>query len=220
MITKKTLSAFFIGLLILPIFVHLSQPVLAQTSEIDKLQQDIVDRADRLAEIEKEIAKFEADLKVVGAEKQTLQKAINQLTLERKKVQAEISKTTNLITSTDLEINKLILEISKAERSIQQNEAAIAEIIRAEYRAEETSLVELLLTHKQLSDFWSSFEAYEAVRDSMATKVAELDSLKRLLEEKRGENTTKRSELLSLKNQYSDQNSVLANNQAEHTDLL
>ncbi len=220
MITKKTLSAFFIGLLILPIFVYLGQPALAQTSEIDKLQQDIVDRADRLAEIEKEIAKFEADLKVVGAEKQTLQKAINQLTLERKKVQAEISKTTNLITSTDLEINKLILEISKAERSIQQNEAAIAEIIRAEYRAEETSLVELLLTHKQLSDFWSSFEAYEAVRDSMATKVAELDSLKRLLEEKRGENTTKRSELLSLKNQYSDQNSVLANNQAEHSDLL
>lgn len=216
----QTLSAFFIGLLVLPLLTQLANPVLAQVSEIDKLQQGIMDRADRLAEIEKEIAKFEADLKVVGSEKQTLQKAINQLTLESKKVSAEISKTNNLISSTDLEINKLILEISKTERSIKQNEDAIAEIIRAQYMASDTSLVELLLTHHQLSDFWSSFEAYESVRDSMSSKVAELDSLKRLLEEKRSENTSKRGQLLSLQDQYVDQNTALASNKAEQSDLL
>lgn len=216
----QTLSAFFIGLLVLPILLNHAVPALAQVSEIDKLQQGITDRADRLAEIEKEIAKFEADLKVVGSEKQTLQKAINQLTLERKKVTAEISKTNNLISSTDLEINKLILEISKTERSIAQNEDAIAEIIRAQYKAGEVTLIELLLTHRQLSDFWSSFESYEAVRDSMSSKVAELDSLKKLLEEKRGENTEKRGQLLSLQDQYKDQNSALESNQAEQSDLL
>ena len=204
----------------MPVLSYMTISVSAQTTEIEKLQEGIKSSGNRLAEIEKEIAKYEQELKAVGAEKQTLQKAINQLTLERKKVEAEISKTTNLITSTDLEINKLILEISKTEREIEQNESAIAEIIRSEYMAGETSLVELLLTHHQLSDFWSSFEAYESVRESMATKVAELDSMKRLLEEKRGENTEKRSELVSLKSQYSDQNSVLANNQAEHADLL
>lgn len=204
----------------MPLFSYMAISVSAQTTEIEKLQEGIKSSGNRLAEIEKEIAKYEQELKVVGAEKQTLQKAINQLTLERKKVEAEIARTSNLITSTDLEINKLILEISKTEREINQNELAIAEIIRSEYMAGEISLVELLLTHHQLSDFWSSFEAYEAVRESMATKVAELDSMKRLLEEKRGENTEKRSELVSLKTQYSDQNSVLANNQAEHADLL
>lgn len=216
----KSLSAFLFGLILMPLLSYMTITVSAQTTEIEKLQEGIKNSGNRLAEIEKEIAKFEQELKVVGAEKQTLQKAINQLTLERKKVEAEISRTSNLITSTDLEINKLILEISKTEREITQNEMAIAEIIRSEYMAGEISLVELLLTHHQLSDFWSSFEAYEAVRESMATKVAELDSMKRLLEEKRGENTEKRSELVSLKTQYSDQNSVLANNQAEHADLL
>lgn len=216
----KSLSAFLFGLILMPLFSYMAISVSAQTTEIEKLQEGIKSSGNRLAEIEKEIAKYEQELKVVGAEKQTLQKAINQLTLERKKVEAEIARTSNLITSTDLEINKLILEISKTEREINQNELAIAEIIRSEYMAGEISLVELLLTHHQLSDFWSSFEAYEAVRESMATKVAELDSMKRLLEEKRGENTEKRSELVSLKTQYSDQNSVLANNQAEHADLL
>lgn len=216
----KSLSAFLFGLVLMPLLSYMTISVSAQTTEIEKLQEGIKSSGNRLAEIEKEIAKYEQELKAVGAEKQTLQKAINQLTLERKKVEAEIARTSNLITSTDLEINKLILEISKTEREINQNELAIAEIIRSEYMAGEISLVELLLTHHQLSDFWSSFEAYEAVRESMATKVAELDSMKRLLEEKRGENTEKRSELVSLKTQYSDQNSVLANNQAEHADLL
>ncbi len=218
--SKKPLASFLIGMLLLPIFVYLAPVVSAQVSEIEKLQQGIQDRGNRLAEIEKEIAKFEADLKVVGTEKQTLQKAINQLTLERKKVQSEISRTENLISSTDLEINKLILEIGKTERSIMQIEDAIAQIIRAEYKAGNTTLVELMLAHSQLSDFWSSFEAYEAVRDKMSTKVTELSSLQRLLDEKREDNTEKRSELLSLQSQYKDQHSVLANNQAEQSDLL
>ncbi len=204
----------------MPSISYIAPYANAQSSEIEKLQQDIQDRSSRLIDIEKEIAKFEKDLKVVGAEKQTLQKAINQLVLERKKVQAEISRTETLISSTDLEINKLILEIAKTQRSIEQIEKAISEIIRAQYQEGEVSLVELLLTHKQLSDFWSSFEAHESVRNSMSIKVGELSSLERLLDEKRASNTDKRAELLSLQSQYKDQNSVLTSNQNEQADLL
>lgn len=194
--------------------------VSAQSSELERLQKDITDRGNRLAEIEAEIAKFEAELKTVGAEKQTLQKAINQLTLERKKVQAEIAKTENLISSTDLEINKLILEISKTERDINANAAAIAQIIRTEYQSTEESMIELLLQNNTLSDFWDTIEAQETIRNIMTEKVITLNELKRLLDEKRSETTTKRTNLVSLKNQYSDQNTLLANNQAERNELL
>lgn len=194
--------------------------VEADTTEIDKLQKDITDRGNRLAEIEKEIAKFEADLKVVGAEKQTLQKAINQLVLERKKVQAEISRTENLISSTDLEINKLILEISKTEDEIDHNESAISEIIRAQYRDGEVTLLELLLQHDHLSEFWSALESHRVVRNSMSVKVGELNSLNRLLSEKRDQSTEKRAELKNLQSQYKDQNTVLTNNQTEQGKLL
>ena len=71
------------------------------------MQSQISARNDRLAEIEKEIARYESELKKVGGEKQSLQKAINQLETERKKVGAEIARTENLIASTDLEIDKL-----------------------------------------------------------------------------------------------------------------
>ncbi len=218
---QKPFVSFLIGILVLPFLSYVVPYAYAQsTTEIQKLQQDIEDRGSRLAEIEKEIAKFEADLKVVGAEKQTLQKAINQLVLERKKVTAEIARTENLISSTDLEINKLILEISKTEKNIAQIESAISEIIRTQYREGEVTMVELLLNHNQLSDFWSTFEAHETVRNSMSFKVAELSSLQRLLDDKREENTDKRSELVSLQSQYKDQNNVLSSNQEEQSDLL
>lgn len=218
--SKRPFAAFLLGILLIPFLTSVTPAAKAQISEIEKLQQEIVDRGSRLGEIEKEIAKFEQDLKVVGAEKQTLQKAINQLVLERKKVQAEISKTENLISSTDLEINKLILEISKTERTIEQIEKAIAQIIRSEYKAGDISLIELMLQHNQLSEFWGAFEAYETVRSSMSVKVGELASLQRLLDEKRAENTDKRSNLLSLQSQYKDQNLVLGSNQQEQSELL
>lgn len=125
-----------------------------------------------------------------------------------------------MITSTDLEINKLILEISKTEKDIEGTEAAIGSIIRAEYRAEEDSLIEILLRHDKLSEFWSTFEARENVRDTMAGKVSELDTFRSILVEKREENESKRNRLSSLKNQYSSQNQVLENNRNEQAELL
>lgn len=211
--------AFMVGILLPQLFWVAPPSVLAE-SEIERLRNQINDRNDRLAEIQEEITKFELQLLEVGAEKQTLQSAINRLELERKKVNAEIAKTENLITSTDLEINKLILEITRTEKDIDETEAAVGSIIRSEYIAGDNSLIELLLTHKRLSEFWTAVEAHESVRDTLATKVAQLDSFKLILEEKRDENEQKREELSSLKNQYTNQNEVLVNNKQEQSELL
>jgi murein DD-endopeptidase MepM/ murein hydrolase activator NlpD len=217
-IPKRLLVALLLGIL-LPQFLFVSPEVFAQ-SEVEKLRDQIEDRGSRLAEIEAEIAKFEADLKVVGAEKKTLQSAINQLELERKKVNAEISKTENLITSTDLEINKLILEISRTEKEIAKAEETISTIIRAEYVAGDSTLLELLLRNERLSDFWSTLEAHENIRDTIQLKASDLSTFKDLLNEQRTENEKRRSKLTGLKDQYSEQNEVLVNNKAEQADLL
>lgn len=217
--SKSPLLSFFVGLLIVPLFTFVSEPVFAQ-SEIQRLQNQIADRNDRLSEIEAEIAQFESELQEVGAERQTLQSAINQLELERKKVNAEISRTENLISSTDLEINKLILEISRTERNIKETQDAIGQIIRARYQSREDTLVEILLQHDRLSDFWITLDAYDNIRDTLSAKVSELSSFQVLLEENRNESEEKRSQLASLQNQYINQNQVLTNNKAEQTELL
>jgi murein DD-endopeptidase MepM/ murein hydrolase activator NlpD len=210
--------AFILGLS-LPLFLLATPHVRAQ-SEIERLQTEIQQRSSRLGAIEAEIAKFESELQVVGSERKTLQSAINQLDLERKKVTAEISRTETLISSTDLEINKLILEIARAERDIASTEDAVAAVIRAQYKAEESTLIELMLRNERLSEFWGIYEAHESVRNTMTAKVAELSSFQSLLTEKRDESEGKRGELSSLRTQYSGQNEVLVNNKAEQAQLL
>ena len=215
---KRALVAFTLGL-VLPALLFVSPEALAQT-EIEKLQEQISERTDRLTDIEAEIAKFEIQLLEVGAEKKTLQGAIYQLETERKKVGAEINKTEALITSTDLEINKLILEIGVAENDIATAENTIGEIIRTQYRHNEESLLEILLQHDKLSDFMREVDSFEQIKNQMATHVASLDQLKTVLEERQESSVSKRSNLASLKDQYSDQNKVLVNNKAEQNQLL
>jgi len=210
--------AFITGV-ILPVALFDSVPVFAQ-SEIERLQSQIQERGSRLSQIEAEIAKFEAELQVVGSERRTLQSAINQLDIERRKVMAEINRTETLISSTDLEINKIILEIDRAERDIKSTEEAVAAVIRAQYKAGDATLIELMLRNERLSDFWGAYEAHENVRNTMTAKVAELTTYQTLLTEKRDMSEEKRNELSSLRTQYSTQNEVLESNKAEQAELL
>ncbi len=189
-------------------------------TEVEVLQNQISDRNDRLKEIEKEISSYQTELKKVGGEKNTLQKAISQLELERKKVQADISYTQNKIGATDLELNKLGIEITETETNIALNKKAIGETIQALNETDDNSLVEVLLQYDNLSDFWRKIDELEQVRGVMNEKIETLVSEMALLDSQYTTHTKKRSDLLSLKEQYSDQSEVLVGNKAEKSKLL
>jgi murein DD-endopeptidase MepM/ murein hydrolase activator NlpD len=215
---KRLFVAFLCGL-ILPSLIA-GHFALAQSTEIDRLQSEINNRSNRIAEIDAEIAKYEAELAQVGGEKRTLQSAISKLEIERKKVNSEISKTENLISSTDLEISKLALEISRTETDIEKTQAAVSAIIRQEYQSGHSNLVELLLGQEHLSQFWSRLDAHQNIREMLSTKVEELSTYQEIVTGKRRSSEDKRSELSTLKEQYTGQNEVLANNKEEQAKLL
>ncbi len=204
--------------MILPILFG-AIPVLAQ-SEAERLQEEINERNKRLASIEKEIAAYEAELQKVGAEKSTLQSAINQLELERKKIQADLRLTEGKISSTDVEISKLSIEINQANDSIAKSQSAISENLRLLSQNDNDSLIEVFLRHENLSEFWGEVEELETVRQGMRERVTDLNRLKELLGGKVEEESDKRSELVSLRNQFAGQHSILENNKKEKSTLL
>jgi murein DD-endopeptidase MepM/ murein hydrolase activator NlpD len=220
--SKRICIAFLIGALLVPSFVYIPHiyKAHAQASEVERLQSEISQKNNRLSEIEKEIAQYEASLKEVGAEKTTLQRAINQLSLERRKVQADIKFTENKISTTDLEINKLTLEIGVTERDIKTNEKAIAAVLRQLNITDQETFIEVLLRHENVAEFWSAIEELETVKRSMAERVGELRGQKDTLSGKRVVTTQKREDLLDLKSQFSDQQSILTNNEANKSELL
>jgi len=195
------------------------QPTHAN-SEVETLKKEINERNNRLKNIEAEIAGFQAELQKVGSERTSLQRAINQLELERKKVEADIAYTQNRIGTTDLEINKLTIEMLNTEQGIELNKRAIAETIQRLHIIDEQSLIETLLIHDNLSDFWSEVDSLEQVRATIARRVADLSNQKVLLTEQRNQNVTMRTGLVNLKDQYADQNQVLVVNRTEKSQLL
>lgn len=219
MICTRRLIAFLFGVLLLPA-VSVSTFIVFAQSDVERLQSEITQKNSRLSAIEKEIAQYESALKEVGAEKSTLQKAINQLSLERKKVQADIKYTENKISSTDLEINKLSLEINGTVRDIHTNEDAIRTILRKLNIADSESFIEVLLSHKNVSEFWSAIEDLETVKTSMSERIATLSEQKGDLQTKKVASTEKRESLVDLKSQFSDQQGILTNNEATKAELL
>lgn len=190
------------------------------SSEVERLRNEINDRNNRLTQIAAEIKQYESQLKEVGAEKNTLQNAINQLELERKKVQSDLSYTQNKIGSTDLEIEKLEIEINETNQEIEQNRAAIKETIRRIAEIDAMSMIETLLRHDNLSEFWTTVDELAQVRTAMNDEVRILSDLNDVLANKRAENQEKRGELVTLTNVYADQKEVLEINKSEKNQLL
>jgi murein DD-endopeptidase MepM/ murein hydrolase activator NlpD len=189
-------------------------------SEIETLQKEIDERGSRLKQIEIEIAGYQSELKKVGSEKKSLQGAINQLELERKKVQADIRYTQNKIGATDLEINQISLEISDTEDDILQNKKVIGETLNALRALDDDSIIELFLQYESLSDFWGKIDELDQIRRVIAADVRELIAQRLELANQYDSNTKMRKSLVELKEQYSDQNSVLVVNTTEKSKLL
>lgn len=217
---RKILCFLCIFSLALTIIFPAASSLSAATDEVDRLRDEITARNDRLAEITREIAQYEAELQKVGSEKKTLQAAINQLELERKKITANINYTQNKIGSTDLEISKLSFEIDETETDIGKNKSAIQEILRRIDTTDRNSLIESLLQYKNLSEFWGQISALEEIRTAMGDEVRDLVELKGVLEDQRGGQQKNRDSLVDLKNQYSDQQKVLDNNKTAKNSLL
>ncbi len=211
--------SFFLALVLCLLCVLGVQPLFAET-QVEILQGQISERNSRLKEIEEEIANYQTELKKVGGEKKTLQSAVAQLEIERKKVQADIRYTESKIGATDLEISKLNIEIGGTETSIELNKNAIRETLQELHRTDDNSFVEILLQHSNVSEFWEQIDELEELHAVIQDKLGELGAEKEILDTKYGMHTQKRSDLLNLQEEYTDQSEVLVENKAEKSKLL
>ena len=132
----------------------------ANASIADELRDRITDRNTKIQELEKEISKFQDDLEEVGKEKQTLTSEVKTLDISRQKISTDIKLTQNKIDSTNYQIQELSLGIDDKEKNIDKNTEVIAETIRTMNEIESDSLIEIVLSNKDLSGFLNQIETF------------------------------------------------------------
>lgn len=205
----RTSKKVTIGFFVISITIALVVSNTANAAIIDELKQDIADRNTKIEGLEREIEAFQTELVEIGEEKQTLQTAVRILDISRNKLSTDIQITENRIYSTGLQINQLGIEIEEKEERIVQNTATVAKAIRTIHEIESQSLIEALLTHDNLADFWDEVETLQQFQIVMRKELTRLVAFKNDLEKKIFQSENKKQDLTGFKSELGDQKKVL-----------
>ncbi len=190
------------------------------SQSVDELKKNIENHSEKIKQLDEEIKKYEKQIENTGAEAKTLQGAINTLDVSQKKITTEIKKTETNIDKTNLVIQDLGNEIVSIQSKIGSNTEAIKRSINELYQADDTTLIENILSDKSLADILDQYETINRFQDSIRTKTVELESYQTDLSVKKNATEGEKKKLVSLKSELGDQNQVLSNTKKEKSTLL
>src|SRR3989344_5410538 len=213
---KLMRNIFFI--IIIGIFCIVPKIILAQSEE--ELKQKIEDRNREVAGLEKEIAEYQKQINEPGKQAMTLSGALKTLELTRKKLTTDISITQKKIDSVTLTIESLKRQIRDKDGMISIQRQALSKIIADMADADQTSLIEALLTYDNLGDFWNRQIEREQINGAINLKMNELGILKNDLKVTKDDTESKKHELERLRGQLADQRKIVEANKRENDKLL
>jgi len=211
---RKSIQTF----LLIVCFFSLTNIVSADI--INTIRNKISDTSSQIQKIEAEIKKYQSELEVIGTEKKTLQSEVSRLNVSAKKLGADISLTQSKIQNTSLTIDELSIKIGDKEESITKSKKALVASIRSIQLSDDTSLIEAMLTHTSLTDFWSNVDTLESFQGKLQTNIEELRTLKEILRKNQEVEMLKKEELANLQGSLVDQRQIVDYNKREKDKIL
>jgi len=179
-------SMILIAVFILPIFFAFpfvgKIPFASAEGEQEAATVERTALEKELAELEIQIDKYEKDISKTAEEKKTLQ---NQISILKNK----ISKLDLQIKQSNLVIKDLTGQIKDTESSISETMVKVADvqrqlgdILQVMYENDRKSLIEILLSEKEMSDFFDDIMALEVLNSKNQDMLEEIKKLKAYLE--------------------------------------
>jgi peptidoglycan hydrolase CwlO-like protein len=174
----------------------------------------------QLAELEKEI---EANQKMVeqyqkqgttlSGQIKNLNSQITQMNLKIKAVNLKLTQLNDQITSTQSKINQ-------TENQINQHKSAISKSLRILYESDHETLVAILLSNNNLSDFFGSLNDITLVQSGLRTSLEEITKLRQQLLDQKQELSSEKSDNENFKAIQQAQQRTLQSTQSQKTVLL
>ncbi|MEX0909770.1 MAG: peptidoglycan DD-metalloendopeptidase family protein [Candidatus Paceibacterota bacterium] len=195
-------------------FVHVYAQNVSQIEEKIELRNSDIDR------LEREISQFQGRITSIGREKQTLENEIEVLELSERKLNTDIELAQIKIALAEATISGLQAEIGVAEEKITLNKEAISGTLQAVQQKVDDSLVEAMLRHDNLSDYWGQQDSLFAFQASVSTSIDELARLRSELENKRANQQNLRSQELALQEDLRAKAGLVIENKEEQARIL
>lgn len=205
-------------LLIVALFLAVSvNSAFAQTE--NDLKAKIDEKNNEIERLEKEIKEYQENLGEIEVKSKTLKSEISRIEKETKNLNSQISLTEKRMQKKELEIGSLGMEISQKEILILEHKKTLAKSLRELNEVESQNLIEMLLSHDNLSEFFDIIENNQKLNSSIGKSVEILKETKNELAEEKIKAQKARDELKFLKNEFTDKK-VIANAQKGEKSIL
>lgn len=129
-------------------------------------------------QLQQEIAAYQKVIDDTRAKEATLQGDVTSLNAAISKAQAEIKQRTNTITQLGDQITQKAATVQTLQEKLQDSKNSLGKLLRERQQAESTSLVELALASGTLSDFFGTMSAIDSLNTALQDHMNELLGIK------------------------------------------
>ncbi|MDD5145268.1 MAG: lytic murein transglycosylase [Candidatus Pacebacteria bacterium] len=148
-----------------------------------------------LKELENQIANYEKDISKTQAQKNTLKNQISLLKKKIDKLNLQIQQGNIMIKDLNIQISDTETSIIKTSKKIDDSKEKLTSILRIIYEEDQKSGLEVLLSGKEISDFFDNLMALEVLNSKNQDLLKEIKNLKSDLESQKTSLDSEKSDL-------------------------
>jgi peptidoglycan hydrolase CwlO-like protein len=186
---------------------------------ITDAEQDAIWRAE-LAQTEADIAKWQDILNNTKANTKSLQNEAAILNAKIKEAQSTIKKKNIAIEQLGVDIQKRVRKISDLEARIDKGHDSLAQLIRQTNQIDQTSLPEVVLGNKDISEFFSDVDSFQMINRSLKQLFEQIRDTKNTTEEEKKALDKKKDQELDTKASIEAQKKQVEANEKEKQYLI
>lgn len=217
---RRTTKRGLIGFMVVVLLGQLIVPALSKAEEVSDLQAALREKLQRIEDLKKKAAAYEANLGLKRQERLTLSNQITILTDRISKTSLDIEAARTSIEATNLEIHGLENDISDKEKQIFDYKEQLGALVRWLAREQNRTVVQVFFTRPSFADFYGELKQVKTVQTNVANLVKEVETLKTKLSDDKAKLEDKRQRLAEELNNLNQQQLSLEAQQETKTYLL
>jgi peptidoglycan hydrolase CwlO-like protein len=187
-------------------------PTAAQL-ERAALEQQLTDLEAQIEDNQKQIDAYQKQGNTLSTQIKSLTTQISQINLKIKAINLQISQLNGQITDTQTQINQ-------TENQINQHKDAISQSLRIIYESDRETLVAILLSNNNFSDFFGSLNDITLVQSGLRTSLEEITKLRQQLLDQKQQLSDEKTNTENLQAIQQAQQKSLKSTQTQKTTLL
>jgi peptidoglycan hydrolase CwlO-like protein len=223
--SHKTILLCGLFILFLLSFVFLVEIVKSVEEEREEINvEEVNNKKEELKEeikkVEEEIKKVNTELKEVQQKARTFKREISIYNNKIYKNELEVKETRLAIEESDMEMDEIKEKIEEGEIKKEAYRKNLKDLFKLLYAYEQNSILEILITEDNFSDFFNKVDAMESVKDEVFETIVDLKNQKEELDLRSEELTEQQEEKGQLIQMRAYQNESLVELKIQNNELL